>query len=76
MTQQVPAHSRRPSFLQAFLQSEALGGYVLMAAALAALIIANSPAAPIYFDVLGTKLGFHTGPVPVSYTHLTLPTKA
>ncbi|KAG1246882.1 hypothetical protein G6F65_020456 [Rhizopus arrhizus] len=27
VTQQVTAHSRRPSFLQAFLQSEALGGY-------------------------------------------------
>ncbi|MGE8682647.1 MAG: Na+/H+ antiporter NhaA [Achromobacter marplatensis] len=70
MTQQVPAHSRRPSFLQAFLQSEALGGYVLMAAALAALIIANSPAAPLYFEVLGTKLGFHTGPVMLRETVL------
>lgn len=70
MTQQVPAHSRRPSFLQAFLQSEALGGYVLMAAALAALIIANSPAAPLYFDVLGTKLGFQTGPVVLRETVL------
>ncbi|MGE8637720.1 MAG: Na+/H+ antiporter NhaA [Achromobacter sp.] len=70
MTQQVPAHSRRPSFLQAFLQSEALGGYVLMAAALAALIIANSPAAPLYFDVLGAKLGFHAGPVLLRETVL------
>jgi NhaA family Na+:H+ antiporter len=70
LTQQVPAHSRRPSFLQAFLQSEALGGYVLMAAALAALIIANSPAAPLYFDVLGAKLGFHTGPVLLKETVL------
>jgi NhaA family Na+:H+ antiporter len=70
VTQQVPAHSRRPSFLQAFLQSEALGGYVLMAAALAALIIANSPAAPLYFDVLGTKLGFQTGPVVLRETVL------
>ena len=70
MTQQVPAHSRRPSFLQAFLQSEALGGYVLMVAALAALIIANSPAAPLYFEVLGTKLGFQTGPVQLKETVL------
>lgn len=70
MTQQVPAHSRRPSFLQAFLQSEALGGYVLMAAALAALLIANSPAAPLYFDALGTKLGFQTGPVVLRETVL------
>jgi NhaA family Na+:H+ antiporter len=70
VTQQVPAHSRRPSFLQAFLQSEALGGYVLMAAALAALLIANSPAAPLYFDALGTKLGFQTGPVVLRETVL------
>jgi len=70
VTQQVPAHSHRPSFLQAFLRSEALGGYVLMAAALAALIIANSPAAPLYFDALGTKLGFQTGPVVLRETVL------
>ncbi|KDB98224.1 Na+/H+ antiporter 1 domain protein, partial [Bordetella bronchiseptica E010] len=29
--------------LQAFLRSEALGGYVLMIAAVLALIVANSP---------------------------------
>lgn len=60
----------RPSFLQAFLRSEALGGYVLMAAALAALIIANSPAAPLYFDVLGSKLGFQAGPIVLRETVL------
>lgn len=60
----------RPSFLQAFLRSEALGGYVLMAAALAALIIANSPAAPLYFDVLGSKLGFQAGPIVLHETVL------
>ncbi|HEY9319655.1 MULTISPECIES: Na+/H+ antiporter NhaA [Achromobacter] len=70
VNQQVPPHSRPPSFLQAFLQSEALGGYVLMAAALAALIIANSPAAPAYFDMLGTKLGFQAGPVVLKETVL------
>ena len=70
MNQQVPPHSRPPSFLQAFLQSDALGGYVLMAAALAALIIANSPAAPAYFDMLGTKLGFQAGPVVLKETVL------
>lgn len=70
MSQQVPPHSRPPSFLQAFLQSEALGGYVLMAAALAALIIANSPAAPFYFDALETKLGFQAGPVVLKETVL------
>ncbi|MEN5166320.1 Na+/H+ antiporter NhaA [Achromobacter kerstersii] len=60
----------RPSFLQAFLRSEALGGYVLMAAALAALIIANSSAAPLYFDVLGSKLGFQAGPIVLRETVL------
>lgn len=70
MSQQVPPHSRAPSFLQAFLQSEALGGYVLMAAALAALIIANSPVAPFYFDALGTKLGLQAGPVLLKETVL------
>jgi len=34
-----------------------------MLAAAAALVIANSPLAPHYFDVLGTKLGFHVGTV-------------
>ncbi len=60
----------RPSLLQAFLRSEALGGYVLMAAALAALIIANSPAAPVYFNVLETKVGFQAGPVVLRETVL------
>jgi NhaA family Na+:H+ antiporter len=41
-----------------------------MAAALAALIIANSPAAPLYFDVLGTKMGFKAGPVVLKETVL------
>ena len=69
MTQ--PALPHRPaSFLQAFLRSEALGGYVLMAAALVALIVANSPAAPAYFDVLGAKLGFELGPVVLKETVL------
>ncbi|WP_342066368.1 Na+/H+ antiporter NhaA [Achromobacter kerstersii] len=69
MTHVVTPHPR-PSFLQAFLRSEALGGYVLMAAALAALIIANSPAAPLYFDVLGSKLGFQAGPIVLHETVL------
>jgi NhaA family Na+:H+ antiporter len=41
-----------------------------MAAALAALIIANSPAAPLYFDVLGSKLGFQAGPIVLHETVL------
>lgn len=63
MTLQAPHPSRPTSFLQAFLRSEALGGYVLMLAAVVALIIANSPLAPRYFDVLGAKLGFQAGSV-------------
>ncbi|WP_208949730.1 Na+/H+ antiporter NhaA [Achromobacter aegrifaciens] len=58
------------SFLQSFLRSEALGGYVLMLAALVALVVANSPAAPVYFSVLETKLGFQAGPVVLKETVL------
>lgn len=60
----IPARPTRPfSFLKDFLQSEAIGGYVLMAAAVLALFVANSAWAPVYFDTLGTKLGFALGPV-------------
>lgn len=58
-----PRPGRGPSFLQAFLRSEALGGYALMLAALAALVVANSGAAAAYFDLLGAKVGFQAGPV-------------
>lgn len=59
-----PASPRKPvSLLRAFFASEALGGYILMAAAGLALWIANSAWAPGYFQLLGTKLGFHIGPV-------------
>jgi hypothetical protein len=45
--------SRRPfSILRYFLDNEASGGLVLMAAAALALIIANSPLAPAYFGAL------------------------
>ncbi|XBA45568.1 Na+/H+ antiporter NhaA [Achromobacter sp. EB05] len=60
---QASPSSRPVSFLQAFLRSEALGGYVLMLAAVVALIVANSPLAPGYFEILGAKLGFQAGPV-------------
>ncbi|MEN4917419.1 Na+/H+ antiporter NhaA [Achromobacter spanius] len=65
-----PNDVRPSSFLQAFLQSEALGGYVLMLAAVAALVVANTPVAPLYFDVLGAKLGFEAGPVLLKETVL------
>ena len=41
-----------PSVFRRFLATEASGGMVLMLAAAIALLIANSPAAPLYFTVL------------------------
>jgi Na+:H+ antiporter, NhaA family len=53
-----PVPRRRPaSALRSVLQGEAGGGLVLMAAAAAALAMANSPFAPAYFGVLNTKAG-------------------
>src|SRR6218665_1303489 len=48
---------RPPSTLRDFLHNEAAGGLVLMAVALAALVIANSPLAPAYFAALRTYIG-------------------
>lgn len=39
------------------MSGEAAGGLILMAAAAFALVVANSPLSPIYFDALGTYLG-------------------
>lgn len=44
--------SRPPSIFRAFLDNEAAGGLTLMCVAALALLIANSPLAPLYFDVL------------------------
>jgi len=46
-----------------FLKNEAAGGYVLMAAAALALIVANSPLSGAYFQALHVKLG------PLSLQH-------
>ncbi|PAP92584.1 Na+/H+ antiporter NhaA [Mesorhizobium wenxiniae] len=55
---------QRPvSILREFLDSEAAGGIVLMAAAALALIVANSPLAEAYFDALHAYLG------PLSVSH-------
>ena len=52
------AEPRRPkSVLREFLDSEAAGGLVLMAAAAAALFTANSPLADSYFGALHLHLG-------------------
>ena len=45
------------TFIQAFLKHEASGGIVLMAMALLALAVANSPLAPLYFGALAYHAG-------------------
>src|SRR3954468_1777973 len=52
-----PILHRPASVLRALLKSEAGGGLVLMAAALVALGVANSPFAPAYFGLLKTYVG-------------------
>ena len=47
-----PTHHPPPSVLRRLLSSEASGGVVLMIVAALALLVANSPTAPIYFGVL------------------------
>ena len=55
---QAPAPLRRPfSAFRSMLTSEAGGGLVLMASAVLALVVANSPLAERYFAVLQTKVG-------------------
>ena len=48
---------RLSTSIKEFLDSEAAGGIVLMAAAALALIIANSPLATAYFDILHLYVG-------------------
>jgi len=45
---------RPPSAFRRLLKNEASGGLILMAVAVAALVIANSPLAPLYFGLLKT----------------------
>lgn len=52
--------SRRPTL--EFLKAEAASGLILAAAALAALILANSPWASDYFGFIHTPLGVRIGP--------------
>jgi Na+:H+ antiporter, NhaA family len=64
MTDPITTRSRRPfSMLRHLLDNEASGGLVLMTAAALALVVANSPLAPAYFDALGAHLG------PLSLLH-------
>ncbi len=46
----------RATFFQNFLRTEAIGGLILLVAAVAALIVANSPLAPVYDAVWATPL--------------------
>lgn len=55
--------TRPRSALREFLKMEAAGGLILMACAAAALIVANSPVAPLYTETLMAKLG------PLSVLH-------
>ena len=48
---------RRPSALRRFLDSEAAGGILLMAAAALALIVANGPFGALYQHVLHAQIG-------------------
>ncbi len=58
------AHAnRRKSVFREFIDSEASGGIILMAAAALALIVANSPLAPTYFAALKAYVG------PLSVSH-------
>ena len=51
-------HRRRPiDAFREFFEGEAAGGLVLIAAAVAALVIANSPLASVYFGALHAELG-------------------
>jgi NhaA family Na+:H+ antiporter len=58
-----PNRDVRPTLLRRFIDNEASGGIVLMAAAALALIVANSPLAATYFATLKTYVG------PLSVSH-------
>lgn len=51
-----------------FLKTEAASGTILGLAALAALVVANSPFAPIYFDVLKGEQTLQLGPLVLTLT--------
>ena len=59
----MPSAPRRPSLLRAFLDSEASGGYLLIAAAALALVVANSALGPAYFAALKVEIGGELGPL-------------
>lgn len=56
-------HEARPSAIRQFLNAQSSAGLVLMGAAVAALVIANSPLAPAYDALLHAYVG------PLSFAH-------
>ena len=52
---------RYPRLLEQFLESEAKGGLVLFLAALLAFILANTPAATVYFGLREVLVGVRFG---------------
>ena len=65
------ATARRPfTALRAFLRTETGGGFLLIAASLAALAWANSPAAPAYFGLLGAHVRVGVGAFALNETVL------
>jgi NhaA family Na+:H+ antiporter len=58
-----PAKGLIQSTLRSFLDNEASAGLVLMAVAALALLVANSPLAPAYFEMLHIHVG------PLSFLH-------
>jgi Na+:H+ antiporter, NhaA family len=54
----------------AFIQTEAASGVLLLAAAAVALAVSNSPALPLYADLLDLKVGGHVGPLTLEKTLL------
>lgn len=54
--------------IQAFLHTEAAGGVILLACAVAALALANSPLSEGYRAVLTAPLGLRAGPLEAEFT--------
>lgn len=53
-----------------FIRQESIGGFMLLCAAMLALILVNAGAAPFYDDFLHTKVGFFYGPFGLKKTLL------
>lgn len=53
----MPSTNQDPSAIRDFLRSEAAGGVILMAMAVLAMIVANSPLAESYFHLLHAQTG-------------------